>query len=186
MDPIKSKYSLYKRLLHKFQARRDIPFRRKFFIGYDLHGNTYWEFTIDGQVNNLRRKLEPYRKQFFEADYFKTIPPQWLQWLRRTRNVPPTLEELLQDEYRQARIKMLAQQADQKWIAEKERLVRDQAVRLANELDRVKRESGKIDEPIQEKIEANLEEKVDPKNPWLQADNADSNPIASAHIKPRK
>ncbi|RLV89049.1 NADH-ubiquinone oxidoreductase assembly factor N7BML [Spathaspora sp. JA1] len=178
MDPIKSKYPLYKRLLHKFQSRRDIPFRRKFFVGYDLHGNTYWEFSIDGQVQHLRRKLQPYRKQLFEVDYFKTIPPQWLQWLRRTRNVPPTLHELMQDENRQARIKLLAQSADAKWIAEKERLVRDQATRLANELDRVKQEDQQFKE-IQSKSSQNV-------NPWDQADNPDKDPIKSASIKPRQ
>ena len=38
-------------------------------------------------MSRLRRKLEPFRKELFEVDYFKTIPPQWLQWLRRTRNI---------------------------------------------------------------------------------------------------
>ena len=196
MDPMASKYPLWKRVLHKFQARRDIPFRKKFFVGYDLHGNTYWEFTIDGNMSRLRRKLEPFQESLFKLDYFETIPPQWLQWLRRTKRDPPTLLELMEEQVRQQRIKILAMHADQKWQAEKHRLEYEQALKLQAELDRVELEnkefelrqnafpgdagtSHRVDE-----VENQIEGKE--KDPWAEADSKKDNPIESAVLKPRK
>lgn len=182
MDVIKQKYPAWKRLLHKWQARRDIPFRRKFFIGYDLYGNTYWEFTIDGNVSRLRRKLEPFKQEIFKVDYFKTIPPQWLQWLRRTRFDAPTLEELVQDQLRQQRLKILAKQADEKWQLEKLRLDEENRIKLQHELQRAEMENApKIAEGAQESQLA-----AEDTNPWKQADQSkDGDPIESATIKPR-
>ncbi|EMG46504.1 N7BML NADH-ubiquinone oxidoreductase assembly factor N7BML [Candida maltosa Xu316] len=174
MDIIKSKYPWWKRALHRFQSRRDIPFRRKFFVGYDLYGNTYWEFTIDGNMQRLRRKLEPFQKELFEVDYFKTVPPQWIQWLRRTRNEVPTLDELISDQLRQQRLKILAKQADEKWHLEKLRLEEEQRLKLQRELDRVKIEGQEFENKKSE-------------DPWKQADESkDANPIESASIKPRQ
>ncbi|KAK6888487.1 NADH-ubiquinone oxidoreductase assembly factor N7BML [Candida tropicalis] len=192
MDIIKNKYPFWKRLLHKWQARRDIPFRRKFFVGYDLYGNTYWEFTIDGNMQRLRRKLEPFQREIFEVDYFSTIPPQWLQWLRRTRNEIPTLDELIHDQLRQQRLKILAKQADEKWHLEKVRLENEQKLKLQTELDRVKQENQQFEN--QKKILASKEVNEDSQkladekkeDPWKVADETkDKNPIESASIKPR-
>lgn len=192
MDPIAGKYTYFQRLLHKFKARRDIPFRRKFFIGYDLHGNTYWEFTVDGNMQRLRRKLEPYNTKIFKADYFSTVPPQWLLWLRRTRNNPPSLQELINDQLRQDRIKILAQQADNKWHEEKLRLENEQQLKLKLELDRAKQESASYDQQNQKELQSQddgqqekQEIKKESNDPWVQADSSNSNPIQSATLKPR-
>lgn len=134
MDPLAHKYTYFQRLWHRWQARRDIPFRRKFFVGYDLAGNTYWEFTIDGNVHNLRRKLEPYVQLPFKVDHYHTVPPQWHQWLRRTRPTAPTIQELVNDQIRQERIKLLAQQADRKWLLEKEKQQQAFDLELQHEL----------------------------------------------------
>jgi NADH dehydrogenase [ubiquinone] 1 alpha subcomplex assembly factor 2 len=169
MDPLKGKYTPFQRLLHKFQARRDIPLRRKFFMGYDLHGNTYWEFTLDGNMQRLRRKLEPYQEQLFKADYALTIPPQWLSWLRRTRVTAPTLEELVSDQLRQERIKILAQAASDKWYLEKQRMEEEHQLKLKEELQRAK-------QPVQ--ASAN-------EDPWAAADK--KNPVVEeASINPRR
>ncbi|GEQ72250.1 hypothetical protein JCM33374_g5937 [Metschnikowia sp. JCM 33374] len=203
MDPMASKYPFWKRIVHKFQARRDIPFRKKFFVGYDLHGNTYWEFTLDGNMHRLRRKLEPFQETVFKADYFATIPPQWLQWLRRTKKDPPSLQELMDDQVRQQRIKILAMQADQKWTLEKQRLENEQALRLQAELDKVENEKHLFE--LQQRADLNktsnhsetASETRTPdagstpedaeKNPWATADStANENPIESAVLKPRK
>ncbi|SGZ51365.1 CIC11C00000002748 [Sungouiella intermedia] len=194
MDSIASKYPYWKRVLHKFQSRRDIPFRKKFFVGYDLHGNTYWEFTVDGNMQRLRRKLEPYQEMIFKADYFDTIPPQWLQWLRRTRNEAPTLQELINDQIRQQRIKVLAQQADQRWYMEKERLENDQRLKLDAELKKVEAEKKKFEEEskILKELAAKKQNQVQTNpqaDPWAEADakaKSDHSPIESSFIKPRK
>lgn len=167
MDPLKNKYTYFQRLKHQFQARRDIPFRKKFFIGYDLNGNTYWEFTIDGNMQRLRRKMDPYKPLLFKADYFATVPPQWLQWLRRTRNVGPTLEELINDQVRQAKLKVLAKQADERWVQEKYRLEEEQKFKLDRELRRAKLEGEKFVE-----------------DPWKKADQHDDTPQGTT-LKPR-
>lgn len=213
MDPLAGKYTRLQRLVHQFHARRDIPFRKKFFIGYDLHGNTYWEFTVDGNMQRLRRKMEPYEPQLFEADYFKTVPPQWLMWLRRTRNNPPSLQELADDQVRQQRIKLLAQMADEKWQNEKLRLEKEQNMKLQSELDRAAQLSENWvkshlsaaakdetipdtakDEPILAVDTANTapvseeEPSQTPPpsaDPWAHADaTKDSNPILSVSINP--
>lgn len=182
MDPLRGKYTYFQKLLHRFKARRDIPFRRSFFVGYDLHGNTYWEFTVDGNMQRLRRKLEPYEPKLFKADYFSTIPPQWLSWLRRTRREPPTLQELVNDQMRQERIKILAQHADEKWRNEKLRLENEQALKLQGELKRSQKESEEFEKQKQEAI--NREKSQD--DPWAKADsNKDSDPIEPANLKPR-
>lgn len=201
MDPA-SKYPFWKRLAHQFQARRDIPLRRKFFVGYDLYGNTYWEFTIDGNMQRLRRKLEPLEEKAFKADYLSTIPPQWLQWLRRTRNEPPSLQELMNDQIRQQRIKILAKQADHKWEVEKHRLEEDSRMKLEAELAKVDAENKKFEEEAAKVIAQNEaaeaserqdseEKKPEEKNsdsetkedPWAAAAPQD---IQSAVIRPRK
>lgn len=191
MDNIAKKYPVWKRVLHKFQARRDIPFRRRFFVGYDLHGNTYWEFTPDGNMLRLRRKLEPFQEILFKADYFHTIPPQWLQWLRRTREAPPTLQELIDDQLRQQKIKILAQQADQRWIMEKQRLEHENNIKLQAELDRVEAENAAFEAEnsanmaAQKAEEANAQ-RENTSDPWAEAaKSAGENPIESATIKPR-
>ncbi|KAG5418549.1 hypothetical protein I9W82_004077 [Candida metapsilosis] len=188
MDIIKQKHPAWKRLLHKWQAKRNVPFRRKFFMGYDLYGNTYWEFTIDGNMTRLRRKLEPFKEEIFKVDYFKTIPPQWLQWLRRTRFDAPSLDELVSDQLRQQRLKILAQQADQKWQLEKLRLEEENKVKLLHELQRAELESAP---KIENKKEAKKTKEIHDadnshEDPWKQADESrNENPIQSTTIKPR-
>lgn len=205
MENIASKHSAWKRLVHKFQARRDIPFRKKFFVGYDLHGNTYWEFTPDGNMLRLRRKLEPVRESIFKSDYFDTVPPQWLQWLRRTRERAPTLQELVEDQVRQQRVKVLAQQADVKWTQEKERLEDEHRRTLQAELDRAKRpdpaqeqaqaqaqDPEQVQEQGQERAqvqqaqeEAHIPEEGAPLDPWAEADTKKDD-VDTASIKPRR
>lgn len=150
-------------------------------MGYDLYGNTYWEFTIDGNMTRLRRKLEPFKEEIFKVDYFKTIPPQWLQWLRRTRFDAPSLDELVLDQLRQQRLKILAQQADEKWQLEKLRLEEENKVKLLHELQRAELESAPRIENKKEAKETGTHE-----DPWKQADESrNENPIQSTTIKPK-
>ncbi|RKP32463.1 hypothetical protein METBISCDRAFT_25696 [Metschnikowia bicuspidata] len=187
MDQIAKKYPLWKRVLHKFQARREIPFRRRFFVGYDLHGNTYWEFTPDGNMRRLRRKLEPWRETLFKVDHFSTVPPKWLQWLRRTREMPPTLQELIDDKIRQQRIKLLAQQADQKWLMKKARLEQEQQLKFQAELGRVETEKAELERQNAQNMAQYEEAATGAEDPYAAAaESAGKDPIVSANIKPRK
>lgn len=156
----------WKQLYHKWRALRTVPFRSRWFVGYDLAGNSYWEFTNDNNLLRLRRIKEPVAKREFVADAFDT-PPQWLQWLRHARKNHPTLEELVEDQQRQARIRVLAQQADQRWALEGERQKQETEAELKRELH---------------KVEQRNEAQADP---WAQAD-ASTPAVEQANIKLRR
>lgn len=83
-----------------YKSWRNVPFRKRFFVGYDLLGNTYWEFKLQSSDSKLRRKMQPGKRQAFILDYFDQIPVQWHQWLRYTRPDPPSLQELILDQHR--------------------------------------------------------------------------------------
>lgn len=190
MESIASKYPYWKRVLHKFQARRDIPFRKRFFVGYDLSGNTYWEFTIDGNMSRLRRKLEPFEQSIFKVDHFESVPPQWHQWLRRTRHDAPSLQELIDDQLRQQKMKILAEHAEQKWQNEKFRLENDRSQKLQAELDKVEAENKKFAEEVEKaKSSGSAPGTEAQEDPWAAADaqaKSGESPVGAASIKPRK
>ncbi|AWU74675.1 uncharacterized protein C5L36_0A12510 [Pichia kudriavzevii] len=100
---------LWKQLYYKWRSIRGVPLRKKFFVGYDLEANTYWEFYLDRQQTRPRRLVEPYKPQPLLFDYFNKLPIQWTQWLRYTRRVPPTIEEILKDEERIRNLQALSQ-----------------------------------------------------------------------------
>ncbi|GMM37365.1 hypothetical protein DASC09_046900 [Saccharomycopsis crataegensis] len=117
MEFLKGKVSLYKALWLKWRSLKSIPFRKKFFIGYDLKGNTYWEFYLESSQERMRRIVE-YRNpapHYEQSATSQDLPPQCMMWLRRTRPDFPTLEELQGDLIRQQRMKILAAQADERW-----------------------------------------------------------------------
>ncbi|KAH6998556.1 hypothetical protein BKA56DRAFT_29576 [Ilyonectria sp. MPI-CAGE-AT-0026] len=92
-----------------------LPWRKRFLMGYDLEGNTYWEFRLTrGTEGGERwRRIVNYPRSTHYSQV--KVNPQWHQWLRHTRQEPPTLDEQQDDVVRQARIKVLAAQADARW-----------------------------------------------------------------------
>ena len=82
-------------------------------IGYDLIGNTYWEFRPRG-VERWRRIVDYPRSTHYSA---VKVSPLWHQWLRYTREDPPSIEEQQKEVVRQARMKHLASAADARWEA---------------------------------------------------------------------
>ncbi|KAL1838362.1 hypothetical protein VTJ49DRAFT_2771 [Mycothermus thermophilus] len=135
-------FSPFLRAWYKWKMLR-LPWRRKFLIGFDLNGNTYWEFLDRGAPRppppNLpssspqsrtrpiptalrwRRIVRYPRGTHHDA---VAVPPAWHQWLRHTRPDPPSLEEQRAEVARQARIKLLAAEADRRWEA-KPRVMED-------------------------------------------------------------
>ncbi|KJZ78924.1 hypothetical protein HIM_01697 [Hirsutella minnesotensis 3608] len=111
---------------YQWKALR-FPWRKRFFVGHDLHGNTFWEFRLTHRgpptdANGVRiPSPEPWRRI---VHYPRSVPysevkvsPLWHQWLRYTRDDPPSLVEQRDDVIRQERIKLLAAQADARWEA---------------------------------------------------------------------
>jgi len=93
-----------------------LPWRKRFLVGLDLQGNTFWEFrdTLSSHKHRMRRIVQ-YRASTHYSDI--KISPQWHQWLRHTRSDPPSLTEQSHDIIRQENLKVLAAEADARWAA---------------------------------------------------------------------
>ncbi|KAI0016295.1 hypothetical protein F4780DRAFT_783351 [Xylariomycetidae sp. FL0641] len=97
-----------------------LPWRKRFLVGLDLQGNTYWEFRIRGD-NSVQgaggrwRRIVEYARGTHYSDV--KVPPQWHQWLRYQRERVPSLNEQAADVARQERLKVLAAEADARWEA---------------------------------------------------------------------
>lgn len=63
------------------------------------------------------RRIVQYPSNTQYSDVQGHISPAWHQWLRHTRNEPPSLTEQSQDLVRQRNLKILAAQADARWAA---------------------------------------------------------------------
>jgi NADH dehydrogenase [ubiquinone] 1 alpha subcomplex assembly factor 2 len=86
-------------------------------LGRDLQGNTFWQFRdTRGLAPGQRwRRIVKYPRSTHYSDV--KVSPLWHQWLRQTREHPPSVQEQVQDLARQQQIKMLAAQADARWEA---------------------------------------------------------------------
>ncbi|EME46007.1 hypothetical protein DOTSEDRAFT_86674 [Dothistroma septosporum NZE10] len=102
---------VFKQAYYKWRALR-LPWRKQWLCGADLAGNTFWEFKDALNANRLRRIVR-YTRAGHYADI--KISPQWSQWLKHTRKDPPSIEEQKYDVARQARMKQLAAEADERW-----------------------------------------------------------------------
>lgn len=132
-------------VLHRFVSSGDLNTHGKAntFTGMDLTGNTFWEFRE--RLNASRpRRIMAYKGghtfqnyQNFKIDrmllFPQTLPmisfqrasvhlntdsriiAQWHQWLRNTRDDPPTLPELESEVQRQVQMVQRAKIADARW-----------------------------------------------------------------------
>ncbi|QPH01826.1 hypothetical protein C2857_006029 [Epichloe festucae Fl1] len=108
------------RTYYKWKALR-LPWRKRFFVGYDLQGNTFWEFKLTSAETRFRRIVNYPRSTHYSQ---VQVSPLWHQWLRHMRAEPPSLEEQSGDVVRQQRMKHLAAEADARWAA-KPRVMED-------------------------------------------------------------
>jgi NADH dehydrogenase [ubiquinone] 1 alpha subcomplex assembly factor 2 len=113
MDHLKGKVTPFRQAYLQWRSLRNVPFRKKFFIGYDLDGNTYWEFFNPNNPDRARRIVEYRDTKLNWVDY--EAPPQWVQWLRYARPHHPSLDELYGDKVRQMQIKEKVRQAEARW-----------------------------------------------------------------------
>ncbi|KAK6355813.1 hypothetical protein TWF718_000194 [Orbilia javanica] len=105
----------FKGLWLRWRAIR-FPWRKRYFIGMDLEGNTFWEFR-DRLVAYRPRRIMDFRggvHSFVNYSDFK-VDPQWHQWLRATRVEPPTIQELQDEITRQKIMVERARLADERW-----------------------------------------------------------------------
>ncbi|KAF2468449.1 uncharacterized protein BDR25DRAFT_335316 [Lindgomyces ingoldianus] len=102
-----------RRLWYNWKMKQ-LPWRKKWLVGFDLQGNTFWEFK-DALHSNRNRRIVKYSRWTHYSDV--NVGPLWMQWLRHTRFEPPSLAEQQANVVRQERIKLLAAQADARWAA---------------------------------------------------------------------
>ncbi|KAL9489308.1 hypothetical protein ACSS6W_001585 [Trichoderma asperelloides] len=173
---------------YKWKALR-LPWRKRFLIGFDLQGNTFWEFrlTRGAQDSSERwRRIVSYPRSTHYSQV--KVSPQWHQWLRHTRREPPTLEEQRAELVRQERIKLLAAEADARWEAkprvmeaprgeEEEGLAAPgRRLPLASAEERAQpvvegeeEEEKKVTRKEKSQATKLEEEKIDAKDPWARA-----------------
>ncbi|KAI0186955.1 hypothetical protein EV127DRAFT_345284 [Xylaria flabelliformis] len=102
---------------HVWKSLR-LPWRKRFFVGQDPQGNTYYELRQprgDAPATAAYRRLVHYPRSTPYSEV--KVPPAWHQWLRHQRPDPPTMQEQIAELQRQARIKVLAAEADARWEA---------------------------------------------------------------------
>ncbi|KAF2403844.1 hypothetical protein EJ06DRAFT_488742 [Trichodelitschia bisporula] len=104
MGPIKQLWLRWKSL--------QLPWRKKWLVGSDLSGNTFWEFRDQINIGRVRRIVH-YDPKAHYADV--KLAPQWVQWLRHTRADPPSVHEQQQDLVRLENLKHLVAAADARW-----------------------------------------------------------------------
>jgi NADH dehydrogenase [ubiquinone] 1 alpha subcomplex assembly factor 2 len=91
-------------------------------IGVDLEGNTFWEMKDAARQANRFRRMVQYADRNVHHSEVK-VPPQWMQWLRHTRQTAPTIAEQERDIVRQSQMRQLAEAADARWAAQPSYLV---------------------------------------------------------------
>jgi NADH dehydrogenase [ubiquinone] 1 alpha subcomplex assembly factor 2 len=84
--------------------------------GVDLKGNTFWELRDKraAELGRVRRMVKTPRTTHYGE---VVVSPAWHQWLRHTRDAPPSVDEQRTDVLRQDRMKVLAAEADARWAA---------------------------------------------------------------------
>ncbi len=99
-------------------GRRDKSILTQPPTGEDLQGNTYYELR---QPRGDAPESAPYRRLVHyprSTPYSEVkVPPAWHQWLRHQRVDAPTMAEQVSELQRQARMKLLAAEADARWEA---------------------------------------------------------------------
>lgn len=126
-----------------------------------MKGNTYWEnYTSRNKRVKPRRIWHPYQQQMFIFDYFDKLPIQWLQWLRFSRYKAPTVQELVDDEKRLARIKKLVKLRGEELEYKKASSENAMVGNMFSELQKVENQEAN-EKAIQEKAIADAEREKD-------------------------
>ncbi|KAM0251335.1 hypothetical protein ACHAP5_001643 [Fusarium lateritium] len=159
------------RAWYKWKALR-LPWRKRFLVGFDLQGNTYWEFrlTRGAESNERWRRIVKYPRS---AHYSSVkVSPQWHQWLRHTREEPPSVDEQRGDIMRRVRMQQLAAEADARWEAKPKMMDAPQAAPApllsSVEASPLQHDAGKGEQAdtTAKKVEEKVEKQDDP---WAKA-----------------
>ncbi|KAL7946239.1 hypothetical protein V8C42DRAFT_319996 [Trichoderma barbatum] len=153
---------------YKWKALR-LPWRRRFLIGFDLKGNTYWEFRHTRgtkETGERWRRIVSYPRSTHYSQV--KVSPQWHQWLRYTRRDAPTMEEQHAEVARQERMKYLAAEADARWEAKPRVMEAPKEQESPRKLP-LAEEKTRADDTSAASPQATKREKADAKDPWARA-----------------
>lgn len=110
--------SLWNRIRFKLAAL-PLPLKRKRFAGFDLDGNRFYE-SYNPLTPNKPRRTVVYKTEGHYTE--NNVTPQWMSWLRYTRQTAPTEEELLGEVRRIVQTRQNAQLVARRWQEEALRL----------------------------------------------------------------
>lgn len=102
----------------------------KYIVGQDLAGNSYLELpSLSGSTDprHTRRSIQWAEKRELGDYDQRSIPVQWVMWLRHTRREAPSIEELVRD---RERILLTQANAAKLALEDKQRREREQQARL--------------------------------------------------------
>ena len=77
--------------------------KARYIVGHDLAGNSYLELpSLSGSLDprHTRRSIQWKDKRELGDYDQRSIPVQWVMWLRHTRREAPTIQELVRDRER--------------------------------------------------------------------------------------
>ncbi|CBQ73500.1 related to Mimitin, mitochondrial precursor [Sporisorium reilianum SRZ2] len=104
--------------------------KARYIVGHDLNGNAYLELPpLSGSLDprHTRRSIQWKEKRELGDYDQRSIPVQWVMWLRHTRRDAPSLEELQRD---RERIAMTQANAARLALEDRQRRESEQRVRL--------------------------------------------------------
>ncbi|KAI9249006.1 hypothetical protein BY458DRAFT_494203 [Sporodiniella umbellata] len=115
--------SLLQKLSAAYKTTR-FPWKKHALVGHDLSGNEYWD-SPNPLGGRMKRWVQ--MKEIEHNDYtvfnqnllpvlkFSFFVVQWQAWLRHTRQVPPTIVELVQEEKRKQIILQRSKALEAEW-----------------------------------------------------------------------
>ncbi|KAG1467708.1 hypothetical protein G6F56_004255 [Rhizopus delemar] len=139
--------SLFQKISSTYKTSR-FPWKKHALIGYDLSGNEYWDCP-NPLGGRMKRWVQ--MKDIDNNDYTvfnqNLLPVQWQAWLRHTRQVPPTIVELVQEEKRKQIVLQRAKTLDEEWEQRKLQLQEQKERERLLEEDKDKKVEAKTTEP---------------------------------------
>ncbi|EIE87510.1 hypothetical protein G6F46_000563 [Rhizopus delemar] len=92
------------------------PWKKHALVGYDLAGNEYWDCP-NPLGGRMKRWVQMKETENNDATIFNQnlLPVQWQAWLRHTRQQPPSIVELVQEEKRREIVLQRAKALDEEW-----------------------------------------------------------------------
>ncbi|KAI9314778.1 hypothetical protein BX666DRAFT_1839178, partial [Dichotomocladium elegans] len=93
--------------LRLFYKVNQFPWKKHVMVGWDLDGNEYWEMPNPNNPAGRWKRWVQLKESPGDVGLFEEnkLPVQWQAWLRHTRYEPPTIQDLVNEQQRLARLR---------------------------------------------------------------------------------